>query len=261
MKVDLKNKVVVITGAAGGIGTATSKLFAEMGAFIYVCDITDEIGNKLVEEINNSGGKAKYMHCDVRNEAECKAIIDDAVSEHGGVDILIHNAGYNLILDDRGKIREYKDTGWKLSIDICIDGMYNLNKYALPVMKEKGCGKIINTGSVTGFRMGLRNQCAYNIAKAAIHNITRTLAIEYAKYGITVNCVIPGSTWHKKFYEAAAYNEELKAKFLTHIPLKEPNVPENIANGSLYLCSPEADRVTGVLLNIDGGWASGYCRG
>ncbi len=261
MRVDLKDKTVIITGCSGGIGSETARIFAENGAFIYVCDINDEPGIKLTEEINASGGKAKYMHCDVRSDADCRAIVEDAVAERGGVDILIHNAGFNVVIDKRGKIRDYKDDGWDLSIDICMDGMYNLNKYALPFMKKNGYGRIINTGSVTGLRMGLRNQCAYNMAKAAIHNMTRNLAIEYAEFGITVNCIIPGSTWHKQFFESVAYNDELRAKFLTHIPLKTPNLPEDIANGSLFLCSPEADRITGVLLNPDGGWAAGYCRG
>ncbi len=262
MKADLRGRSVIVTGGAGGIGSATARLFAENGAYVYICDVNDDAGNELVAEITSKGGRAKYFHCDVTSEADCKKVVADAALNSGGVDIMIHNTGHNVtIKDGRGKISTYEYAAWQKSIDISIDSYRNFNKYVIPIMKAKGRGRIINTGSVTGFRMGLRNQCAYNMVKSTIHHFTRTLAIELAGYGITVNCVIPGSTWTKQFYVNSLTDESMNEKFLSHIPLKMPNSPEDIAYGSLYLCSNEAERVTGVLLNIDGGWSSGYIKG
>lgn len=264
MKVDLNGRVAIVTGGSGGIGGATCRELAACGANVYICDINDEAGSALEKEICEAGGTAKYMHCNIFADEECKNVVDDAVNNYGRVDILINNAGGNIPLNKRGKIREYDVDGWDFSINVCMDGFYHLNKYAVPVMKAQNYGRIVNTGSVTGFRMGLRYQCAYNIAKAAIHNMTRCLAIEYAKYGITVNSVIPGTTWHKAFFDGLVGGddgEHVKAKFLSHIPLGEPNIPDDMGNAFLYFCSPEAERVTGVLLNVDGGWASGYCKG
>ena len=258
MKVDLNNKVAIVTGGAGGIGSAIAKEFAKNGAYIYLCDVNEENGKKIEKELLNEGGLAKFMRCDVRSDEDCKTVVDDALKEHGKIDILVNNAGGNIALDRRGKIRQYTEEGWDFSIDVCMDGMFHFNRYVLPAMKKSG-GRIINTGSVTGFRAGLRNQCAYNMAKAAIHSLTRSLAIEYAQYGITVNSIIPGTTWHENFYKGLGVTEDTKQKFLSHVPLKQPNTPQDMANGALYLCSEEAKRVTGVLFNIDGGWASGYC--
>ncbi len=261
MKVDLNGKVTIVTGGAGGIGGATAKVFADCGAFVYVCDINDEAGYALESEINEAGGKAKYLHCNILSDDECKNTIETIVKESGRIDHLINNAGSNIPLDKRGKIRNYEPEGWYFSINICMDGFFRFTKYAIPVMKEQKSGSIMNTGSVTGFRMGLRNQCAYNVAKAAIHNMTRNMAIEYAPYNITVNSVIPGTTWHKRFFEELAISDEMKEKFLSHVPLGYPNIPEDMAYATLYLCSSEAERVTGVMLNVDAGWASGYCKG
>ena len=261
MKVDMKGRVAVITGGSGGIGSGMCRIFAENGAFVYICDINDEPGYALEKEITAAGGKAKYVHCDIMKDEDCEAVVREAASCFGRVDYLINNAGTNIPINKRGKIADYDEEGWSFTIDVCMDGMYHLNRHVIPVMKAQKSGRIINVGSVTGFRMGLRDQCAYNMSKAAIHNITRELAIEYAESGITVNGLLPGTTWHERFYKKHEVNDEMKAKFLSHVPLAKPNSPEDMAYGALYLCSSEAERVTGVLLNVDSGWAAGYCRG
>ena len=260
MKVDLNGKTAIITGGSGGIGSAIGRALIANGAFVYICDINDEKGAEVVAEMNADGEKARFLHCDVTSEDDCRTVVEAAVKERGYVDFMFNNAGANIVIERRGKIRNYEAEAWDFTVNACLDGLYHFSKYVVPVMKEKG-GAIVNTGSVTGFRMGLRNQAAYNMSKAAIHSLTRAEAIEYAKYGITVNSIIPGTTWHEAFYKSLATSEEMKQKFLSHVPLGEPNTPDDMAAAALFFVSPEGRRVTGVLLNVDGGWASGYCKG
>lgn len=119
MKVDLNNKVAIVTGGAGGIGSAIAKEFAKNGAYIYLCDVNEENGKKIEQELLNEGGLAKFMRCDVRSDEDCKTVVEDALKEHGKIDILVNNAGGNIALDRRGKIRQYTEEGWDFSIDVC----------------------------------------------------------------------------------------------------------------------------------------------
>ena len=256
---DLTGKTAIITGAAGGIGSECARRFARNGAFAVLADVNAELGEKAAEEIRKSGGRAVFISCDVTDGESCGVLVEKAAAINGSIDILMNNAGLNIALEKRGKIYQYEPDSWQLTIDVCMDGMYNIGRQALPYLKKKG-GRIINTGSVTGFRAGLRNQCAYNMAKAAIHNLTRTCAIEYGPFGITVNSVIPGTTWHPNFFKGLDIGDDMKKKFLSHVPLGEPNIPADMAAAALFLASDDAVRITGLLMNVDGGWAAGFCK-
>lgn len=260
MNRDFTGKTAVITGGAGGIGSAMVRKFAACGADVYIIDINDESGNALEKELKEAGKNVRYIHCSVYKADEVNSAVEAVVKEKGKIDFLLNNAGANIALDKRGKIRKYSDAGWNFTVDVCMDGVYHFTKCVLPHMIKNGGGKIINTGSVTGMRMGLRNQCAYNMAKAAIHNMSRATAAKYAKYNITVNCVIPGTTWHENFYKSLCGDQDKLKQFLSHVPISKPNTPEDMANAAAWLCSEEADRVTGLLMNIDGGWAASYCK-
>ncbi len=260
LKTDLTGKIALVTGAAGGIGSGISRALAANGAVVYLADRDEERGLALEKELNDAGLKAFFAKGDVSSEDDCRRTIDRMVSESGGIDILVNNAGGNIELERRGKVHEYYYDAWLETIDKCMDGGYYMLHFAIPHMKQRG-GRVIYTGSVTGYRMGLRNQCAYNVAKAAIHNMTRCSAIELAPYKITVNSVIPGTTWHKNFYDTLLKDPGMKPKFLSHVPLYEPNSPDDMAEAVLYFVSKEAERTTGVLMPVDGGWSAGYCRG
>lgn len=260
LKIDLKDKVIIVSGAAGGIGSEISKQIVENGGIVVMNDVNPD-GAKLAEELNEMGpGKATFICGNVNDEAMCKSVCDKAASYNGHVYGLINNCGQNVSMDLRGKIWQYKKEAWDRTISTCLDGGYFLTKYAYPYMKENG-GRIIMVGSVTGFRMGLRNQAAYNSAKAGIHNLTRNMAIEFAPDNITVNCYIPGTTWHKRFRERLLDSvENGTEKFLSHVPAKRENVPEDMAATAMFFLSDEAHNITGLLANVDNGWAAGYCR-
>lgn len=259
IKVDLTGKVAIVTGGTGGIGSVVGEAFALNGAVVYLTGRNIEKGNAIAADITAKGGKAFFLRGNVTSEEETKAIIDKVVADQGRIDILVNNAGGNIELERRGKIHNYYEDAWHETIDMCMDGDYFFTKYAFPYLAKNG-GRIITVGSVTGYRMGLRNQSAYNMAKAAIHNYTRCCASEMAPYNITVNCFIPGTTWHENFAATLLRQEGMKEKFLSHVPLGQPNTPWDQANAALFFASDEAARITGVLLPVDGGWSAGYCR-
>lgn len=259
IKTDLTGKVALVTGGTGGIGSVICETLAANGATVYITGRNIEKGTEVLNHITEAGGKAYFVQCDISVEEDVKKLFAQVEAENGGVDFLINNAGGNIALERRGSIQDYHDDAWDETIDMCMDGTYYLTHYALPYMKQHG-GRIINTGSVTGFRMGLRNQAAYNITKAAIHNMTRTSAPELAPYHITVNCVIPGSTWHKNFAAQLLKDPAMKEKFLSHIPIGEANAPEDMAAAVMLFLSEEGSRMTGIMLNVDGGWAAGFCK-
>ena len=136
-----------------------------------------------------------------------------------------------------------------------------MTKVLLDMLKESENASIINIGSVTGLYMGLRNQCAYNVCKALIHNMTRGMAIEYGKYDICVNAVIPGSTMNPSVRELFYTDQESTHKMLKHIPLERVGVPADIGEMIVHLAEKNSNYVNGCLINIDGGWAAGYSAG
>ncbi len=259
VKTDLTGKVALVSGGTGGIGSVICETLAANGATVYITGRNTEKGNEVRNNTIEAGGKAYFVKCDISVEDDVKALFAEIEKQSGGVDFLINNAGGNIALERRGHVQDYHDDAWDETIDMCMDGTYFLTRYAFPYMKEHG-GRIINVGSVTGFRMGLRNQAAYNVTKAAIHNMSRCSASELAPYHITTNCVIPGSTWHKNFAAMLLKDPANKEKFLSHIPVGEANTPEDMAAAVMLLVSEEGARMTGILLNVDGGWAAGFCK-
>ena len=258
MKVDLQGKVAVITGGAGTIGSATARLFAENGAIVYINDISAERLESAVSAFTANGLDVCGVAGDVRREEDIKALIETASKRHGYVDILVNNAGVNVGNEDRKPTWEYNPAAWRRVLDICIDSVYHCCKYALPGMIRAGGGRIVNIGSVAGWLAPLRLQCAYSSAKAGIINLTRSMAIDYAKDHINVNTVIPGSIPNDQL-RSIMYNDPEKHKSMfEHIPLGAPGVGEDIGNAVMFLASPESRYITGCAINVDGGWSAGY---
>ena len=258
MNIDISGRTAVITGGAGAIGSETARVLAASGAFVYINDVNEVMGEQDAEEINESGGRACFVKGSVTNDEDIKKLYEKTCEDGRVVDILMNNAGYNVGFDKRKPISEYDPGAWNQIIDICIDGLYSCCKYFIPGMKKQGFGRIINTASVVGFRVPLRGQSAYACAKSAIINITRSMAINYSECGITVNTVIPGSIMHEKLKGMVYDTPEKEESMRLHIPMRGPGRPKDIAGATLYLSSSLADYVTGCCLNVDGGWASGY---
>jgi NAD(P)-dependent dehydrogenase (short-subunit alcohol dehydrogenase family) len=259
MNVDLNNKVAVITGAAGGIGSGMARLFAQNGAAVVVADLNEEGGRQVVEGLKSAGGRALFVKTNVGEMEEAQAMAERVVDEFGKIDILINNAGINIGMQDRKPVHEFPDEMWRKILNVDLDGVYFCSKAVLKTMTQNGYGKIINIGSIAG-AVPLRNQCAFTAAKAGVIQLTKAMAIELAPYGINVNVILPGSINIPVMTTSGMYADGRYDSIMSHIPFKRPGTPEDIGYGALYLASDAASYVTGSVLVIDGGWTCGFAR-
>jgi len=258
MQVDLKNKVAIITGATSGIGRAIALVFAGNGATVVVDGIDEEGGNRVVEEIRSSGGKAIFFKADVGHAEEARALAEKTVAEFGRIDILVNNAGVNVPMELRGPIHEFPDDMWEKIMNVDLDGIYFCSKAVLQSMTKNGSGKIINISSIVGV-VPLRNQCAFAAAKAGVIHLTKAMAIELASFGINVNVICPGSIQIPQVMDKM-YADGRYESIISHIPMKKPGTPDDIAYAALYLVSDQANYVTGAVHVVDGGWTCGFAR-
>jgi 3-oxoacyl-[acyl-carrier protein] reductase len=242
----LKEKIALITGGANGIGLATAERFVKEGAKIILWDISDK-GNEIVERFKKQGHEAIFKKVSVSDENEVQTAVTEAVEHFGRIDILINNAG---ITKDRTLLKMSKQE-WDDVISVNLTGVFNCTQAVAPVMKEQNYGRIVSASSNVAIR-GNFGQTNYVATKSAIIGMTKVWAMELGRYGITVNCIAPG------FITTAMTDlmpEEVRKQSIPHIPLGHWGVPDDIANGYLYLASDEAAFVSGICLTIDGGAA------
>ncbi len=242
----LKDKVAVITGGANGLGKATAILFSEHGAKVVIVDINQEAGDQVVVEITGKGGIACFEKTDISNSAEVNKMMEKVVAKHGGIDILINNAG---ILAD-AQLVKMTEEDWDRVIDINLKGIFLCGQATAKVMIEKGNGGvIINTSSVVGI-YGNFGQSNYVASKAGVIGLTKTWARELGKYNIRVNAVAPG------FIETDII-KDMPEKIINYMKekvyLKKMGEPEDIANAFLFLASDMGKYVNGTVLSVDGG--------
>lgn len=258
MRVELKGRVALVTGAAGGIGRAIALALADNGATVAVNDVTN--GEPTCEEIRGRGGKAAFYQADVSDVGAVNAMVTSVERDLGPIHILVNNAAINLG-KDRLPIHEFLDSDWHRIIRVDLDGVFYCSRAVSARMVKRRKGTIINIGSVFGV-VPARLQCAYATAKAGVLNFTRSHALEVGQYGVRVNGIAPGSILTEGT-KTLFYNPESKQKaesLLSHIPLGIPGEPEDIAAAVLYLASDDAKYVTGHVLVVDGGWTAGFSR-
>ncbi len=248
----LVGKTCVITGAARGIGATTAKIFATEGASVVLGDIKDDLGEKVVKEIRENGGQAVYVHCDVTNPNDCKALVHSAISEFDSLDVLLNNAGTSL----PGKVDEFSPEQWDLTFAVNVKSVFLCSKYAVPIMRERGKGVIINMASESGL-IGFPMHPAYCASKAAVINLTRSMAMGHVADGIRVNCICPGAIptpLYHEFMELLPENEreEVDQSVVDAHPLGM-GTEEDVAYAAVYLASDESKYMTGSPLIIDGG--------
>ena len=260
MKVDLKDKVVVITGGGGAIGSAMARQFADNGAKVVVAGRTLETLKQVAEGIKARGGECSAVVADVSSRESAAHMVEETVALYGRLDCLVNNAGINGGPEYRKPIHEYDDDLWQRIMNIDLNGVYYCSKPAVKQMIAQGQGgSIINIGSIVGLTP-LRLQCAFTAAKAGVFNLTKAMALELAEHHIRVNGIAPGSIMfegtRKLFYADAAKAEAI----LSHIPQHRAGEPDDIAGMTCFLASEDAGYMTGSIVTIDGGWICGYTR-
>lgn len=247
----LERKVALITGAGSGIGRAMALLFAKEGAKVSVVDIVDSGGQETVKMIEQAGGTAQFIHADVTKAAEVENAIKATVKAYNKLDILCNNAGFTHRMKP---VVEIDEATWDKTLAINLKGIFLGAKYAVPVMKKQGGGVIINTASISGVRPRPRLS-AYSAAKGGAIMLTKELAIELAPDNIRVNSISPVGTDTPMLIDVFGKEnlEEGKKAFIATVPLGRLGKVEDQANAALYLASDEANFLTGVNLEVDGG--------
>lgn len=257
---DLSGKVAIVTGAAMGIGQRLARGLAERGANIVIADIASDQAEEVAGEIKARGGKALAITASAIDSNDVDRLVETTIQHYGTLDILVNNAGGGRA----GSTATLSLEDWHFTMDLCVTSAFLCSQRAGRVMIEKRAGKIINVASVYGF-VGqdsslydlrpdgqLTESLAYAAGKGAIVNMTRSLAVYWARYNINVNAIAPGMVKTEQL--AGSISTEAWDRLSQRTPLKRPAKPEDMEGAVIYLASPASDFVTGQILAVDGGW-------
>jgi len=239
-----EGKVVLITGAASGIGAATARRFAGEGARLMLGDINAKDGEAVAEQL---GAGVAFRATDVRDRAQVEALTEEAVERFGRIDVLFNNAGSGLL----GETPDLDPEGWRDLFELDVHSIFYGCRAAIPQMRKSGGGAIVNTASISGLAAdpGL---CTYNAAKGALVNYTRALAVDHARDGIRVNAVCPGPV-ETPLLLPVLNLPGVREEYAKLVPMGRVAEPDEIAGAVLFLASDDASFMTGAMLVVDGG--------
>ena len=269
LEIDLSGRVALVTGGSRGLGRADALTLARAGADVVIADIqlesdsgeaADAYGplaqaaraqglvyaESTADEIERLGRRSLALLCDVTDRAAVAATVDRVVEELGAVDILVNNAG---TLDHVGQLGDQRPELWERDLRVNLTGAFNCAQAVWPHMVERGWGRIVNMASVAG-TLGGFGQASYSTTKAGLLGLTRTLALEGARHGITCNAVVPGIIGTEAFRFG---NPAMNERMVKRTAMRRPGEPQEVANAIAFLCSDLASYVTGVALNVSGG--------
>ena len=252
---DLPNKVVVITGAGRGLGAATAELCAKNGAKVVVSDINDEWGNNTVKRLRDQGLEVAYLHTDVSKEADVAALVQFAVDKYGRLDGIVNNAATIVVK----KAADMTAEEWDLQIRVNLTGVFYGCKHALrQFLKQGGGGSIVNIGSISAV-VGMPEQPGYCTSKGGVFQLTRQIAIDYAKENIRCNTIGPGSI-EGEFVDIYLNNQSnpttARDIIVGNHPIGRMASPFEIADAIVFMLSDRASFVTGANLQVDGGYST-----
>jgi NAD(P)-dependent dehydrogenase (short-subunit alcohol dehydrogenase family) len=246
-------KVALVTGGNAGIGKSAAMQFAREGASVVIAARRVDAGEETVAEIRDAGGEAAFVRTDVSKTADVRNMVNTAVETYGRLDYAFNNAGIVL---DRGRTHEHTVEDWDQTIDINLKGLWLCVKYEVEVMLEQGGGAIVNDASTSGLLGGM-NRMAYRVSKAGVNMITKVAAIEYAKQGIRVNCVCPGTIHTAILDRMIAESPGLLERASAAEEMGRVGQPDEVAEAVIWLCSDTSSFVNGHIMPIDGGFMAG----
>jgi 3-oxoacyl-[acyl-carrier protein] reductase len=269
LEIDLSGRVALVTGGSRGLGRQDALVLAQAGADVVIADIqveSDEsedaaeygilaqaakaqglvYSEQTAREIQELGRRSAAIKCDVTDAAQVSATVARVVEELGSVDILVNNAA---TLDHVGQIGDQVPELWERDLRVNLTGAFNCSQAVWPHMVERGWGRIVNMASVAG-TLGGFGQASYSTTKAGIIGLTKTLALEGARHGITANVIVPGVIGTEAFHFA---NPEMNERIVRRTALRRPGEPPDVAHAIAFLCSDLAAYITGVELNVSGG--------
>jgi 3-oxoacyl-[acyl-carrier protein] reductase len=269
LEIDLSGRVALVTGGSRGLGRSDALTLARAGADVVIADIlvesdesdeADRYGplaqaaraqglvqtEATAQEIVELGRRALALKCDVTDSDQVASVVSRTVEELGSVDILVNNAG---TLDHVGQLENQSPELWERDLRVNLTGAFNCSRAVWPQMKDRGWGRIVNMASVAG-TLGGFGQASYSTTKAGLLGLTKSLALEGARHGITVNAIVPGIIGTEAFHFG---NPEMNERMIKRTAMRRAGEPQDIANAIAFLCSDLARYVTGVELNVSGG--------
>ena len=245
-----RNKIVIVTGGAQGIGRASAVLFAQEGAKVAIADIDAANGRRTVQGIVRGGGTALLIETDVSRSDEVNRMVDAVVEAWGGIHVLFNNAGVYA----RGDVVSFPEDEWNRIIQVNLTGAFLCSKAVIPVMRRGGGGVIINTSSSVGLGAAARGIAAYAASKGGVTLLTKAMANDHLSDRVRVNCICPGPT-DTPLMRKSRTRDQLKA-FVGQLPSGKLLRPVDVARAVLFLASDDAAAVTGVAFPVDMGQTS-----
>jgi NAD(P)-dependent dehydrogenase (short-subunit alcohol dehydrogenase family) len=250
MNISFENKVALVTGAGSGMGLATAKAFAESGASVTLADWNEKAVRSATEELAAQGHKALAIHCDVADDAQVEAMVEQTVATFGRLDAAYNNAGVqNIVAETADAPREDFDRVMAINLR----GVWSCMKFELRQMRKQGSGAIVNCSSLGGL-VGAPGRGTYHAAKHGVIGLTKSAALEYASRGIRINAVCPGIINTPMVAGMLATQAEAMKELMKDVPIGRLGRAEEIADAVLWLCSPAASFVIGHALAVDGGF-------
>jgi 3-oxoacyl-[acyl-carrier protein] reductase len=269
LEIDLSGRVALVTGGSRGLGRADALTLARAGADVAIADIQLESDRgegvarygplaqaaqeqaivyteATAREIEAMGRRALALRCDVTERGEVQETVDRVVREFGSIDILVNNAG---TLDHLGQLEDQAPELWERDLRVNLTGAFNCTQSVWPHLRERGWGRVVNMASVVG-TLGGFGQASYAATKAGLLGFTRSLALEGARYGITVNAIVPGVIGTEAFNFG---RPEMNERMIRRTAFRRAGEPQDVANAITFLCSDLASYITGVALNVSGG--------
>ena len=252
MDTDMNSKVAFVTGGGSGLGRATCEAFAANGASVVVADIDEDGGRETVEAIEEAGGTAMFVSCDVTDESSVQSAVASAVDTYGGLDFAYNNAGTE---GNQMRVGDMDTDEFRRVVELNLFGVYHCIRHEIPAMLERGGGVIVNTSSTAGLR-GYPQLAPYTASKHGVTGLTKAVALEYAEQGIRVLSIHPSAIETPMVARALEDNPDMKDALENDQPMGRIGQPDEIAQVVVFLCSDGASFMTGSQIVVDGGLLS-----